>query len=181
MLTVFIKAFVPRRRQTACTKDLPVRGLCCAFYLVAPGPVLSGRGVDFLQLCGGLGIGDRAHPTAPQRITTVGIPPAVRLRLVLMPISLSCFSAASFYGLCPPRFFVFAVGCWADGGFSASTARPRVVWLVQLERRPWCAALAWFTASVWPSMQPVCRKCPLRASAFAIAGVAVSIALQVCS
>ena len=40
---VFIKAFVPRRRQTAYTKDLPVRGLCCAFFggprlsLVRPG------------------------------------------------------------------------------------------------------------------------------------------------
>ena len=53
MLTVFIKAFVPRRRQTACTKDLPVRGLCCAFYFVAPGSVLSGRGVDFCNCAGG--------------------------------------------------------------------------------------------------------------------------------
>ena len=40
---VIIKAFVPRRRQTACTKYLPVRGLCCAFVggprlsLVRPG------------------------------------------------------------------------------------------------------------------------------------------------
>ena len=44
MAPAVIKAFVPRRRQTACTKDLPVRGLCCAFYLVAPGSVLSGLG-----------------------------------------------------------------------------------------------------------------------------------------
>ena len=104
MLTVFIKAFVPRRRQTACTKDLPVRGLCCAFYFCGPRLRLVRPGGWFLQLCGGVGISDRAHPAAPQRITTVGIPPAVRLRLVLMPISLSCFSAASFYGLCPPAF-----------------------------------------------------------------------------
>ena len=34
---VFIKAFVPRRRQTACTKDLPVRGLCCAFFGLGSG------------------------------------------------------------------------------------------------------------------------------------------------
>ena len=39
-----------------------------------------------LVLCEGVGIGYRAHPAAPQRITTVGIPPAVGLRLVLMPV-----------------------------------------------------------------------------------------------
>ena len=47
MELVFIKAFVPKRRQTACTKDLPVRGLCFAFYLMAPDSVLSGLGFGF--------------------------------------------------------------------------------------------------------------------------------------
>ena len=99
---VFLKAFVPRRRQTACPKDLLVRGECCAFLwpqaqsCQAWGPVLAP--------CERVGIGDSAHPAAPQRITTVGLPPAVGLRLVLMPISLCCYSAASFFGLCPPAF-----------------------------------------------------------------------------
>ena len=53
MALMFIKAFVPRRRQTACTKDLPVRGLCCAFYLVAPGSVLLGLGSGFDAVRGG--------------------------------------------------------------------------------------------------------------------------------
>ena len=47
MARAFVKAFVPRRRQTACTKDPPVRGLCCAFYLVALGSALSGLGFGF--------------------------------------------------------------------------------------------------------------------------------------
>ena len=53
MLTVFIKALVPKRRQTACTKDLPARGLCCALYLVAPGSVLSDGGLTFCNCAGG--------------------------------------------------------------------------------------------------------------------------------
>ena len=59
-----------------------------------------------LVLCKGVGIGYRAHPAAPQRITTVGIPPAVGLRLVLMPVYLKCCSASNFFGLCPPAIFV---------------------------------------------------------------------------
>ena len=57
-----------------------------------------------LTPCEGVGISDRAHPAAPQRITTVGIPPAVGLRLVLMPVSLKCCSAANFFGLVPLPF-----------------------------------------------------------------------------
>ena len=59
-----------------------------------------------LTLCEGVGISDRAHPAAPQRIKTVGIPPAVGLRLVLMPISRCCYSAASFLRAVSPRIFV---------------------------------------------------------------------------
>ena len=57
-------------------------------------------------MCEGVGISDRARPAAPQRITTVGIPPAVGLRLVLMPVSLKCCSAAKFFGLVLLPFFV---------------------------------------------------------------------------
>ena len=70
---------------------------------MASGSVLSGLGL-VLALCEGVGIGDRAHPAAPQRITMVGFPLAVGLRLVLMPVSLKCSSAADYFGLCPPAF-----------------------------------------------------------------------------
>ena len=80
-----------------------------------------------LALCEGVGIGDRAHPAAPQRITTVGIPPAVGLRLVLMPVSLKCCSTANFFGPCPPA----SLFCCRLLGFTAvvsvSAARPQVV------------------------------------------------------
>ena len=53
MLTVFIKAFVPRRRQTACTKDLPVRGLCCAFFWWPQAQSCEAGGLIFCDCAGG--------------------------------------------------------------------------------------------------------------------------------
>ena len=50
--TVLVKAFLPRQRQTACPKDLPVKGgVLCVF--VAPGSILSGLGSGFGALLGG--------------------------------------------------------------------------------------------------------------------------------
>ena len=98
-------------------------------------------GLISLQLSGGLGVSDTARPTAPQRITTVGIPPAVRLRLVLTPISLSCFSVASFYGLCPPRFFVLLSVFGLTAVFLPHRPGPRLFGLCSsnaaLGVRPW--------------------------------------------
>ena len=77
-----------------------------------------------MALCEGVGIGDMAHPAAPQRITTVGIPPAVGLHLVLMPVSLKCYSAANSLGYFPLPLSL-AVGFWVF--VSVSAARPQVV------------------------------------------------------
>ena len=98
-------------------------------------------GLIFCNCAGGVGIGDRAHPTTPERITTVGIPPAVRLRLVLMPISLSCFSAASFYGLCPPAFLFLLLVFGLTAVFLPQRPGPRLFGLCSsnaaLGVRPW--------------------------------------------
>ena len=121
---VFIKAFVPRRRQTAWPRTSKGVSVVRFFWPKAQSCLAWGL---VLALCKGVGIGDSAQPAAPRRITTVGIPPAVGLRLVLMPLSLKCCSAANFFGLCfPPSLF----SCRFLGLFSSCfclCGRPQVV------------------------------------------------------